>query len=352
MKSLYKRLVAVVLALVSLFCIGGVSAAWVYADGPISPTSINLGVDLFTWVAGEDQGDQTTDEKALAGEIVNILNGMNDKTVTVTVNGSPQQMTGQDAFEQLMENRQNQGSSYYPMNELAVDDPNSQALKELLGIEDDTEISAVIKIVDATSTKPGYELYTTRVDVNAKVNDEFVIPKADITNENHYIYPVNKITFVKDTSGDYIQNDIVAGYSRAIFYYQNNSTQYDGEGGRQEIRSFDVTLWNSGDSYANAVQIENGILNGPIYVDYLDQESTWFYFGASRGNGKTITCNTEGVELKVWSNETTTVGSWNESTNTYTFDSSASWFSRATYRLQLIYHEGVDPGTIEFQIND
>lgn len=266
MKSLYTRLVAVVLALVSLFCIGGVSAAWVYATGAIAPTSINLGVDLFTWVAGEDQGDQTTDEKGLAGEIVNILNDMNDKTVTVNVNGRPQQMTGQDAFEQLMENRQNQGSSSYPMNELAINDPNATALKELLGIGDDTEISAVIKIVRATSTTPGYELYTTRVDVNAKdANGNYIIPKTNITNENYYIYPVNKITFIKDSNGDYIQNNIVVGYSRAIWYYEGNNVKYDGNGGRAEIRTFDVTQWKTGASAddENAIKVEK---TGELFI--------------------------------------------------------------------------------------
>ena len=133
----FKRIVAIVLTFVCLMSVGGVAAAWTYADGPISPIQQLLDIDLFTWVAGEDQGDQTTDEKAIAGEIVDILNGMNDKTVTVTVNGREQQMTGQDAFEQLMDNRKDEGSSR-PMNEVMVDDPNAQALRELLGIADDT----------------------------------------------------------------------------------------------------------------------------------------------------------------------------------------------------------------------
>lgn len=52
MKSLYKRLVAVVLALVSLFCIGGVAAAWVYSDGPIDPVEQTLGVGLGEFLFG------------------------------------------------------------------------------------------------------------------------------------------------------------------------------------------------------------------------------------------------------------------------------------------------------------
>lgn len=54
MKSLYTRLVAVVLALVSLFCIGGVSAAWVYATGPIAPVSVTASVDIaeFAYIQG------------------------------------------------------------------------------------------------------------------------------------------------------------------------------------------------------------------------------------------------------------------------------------------------------------
>ena len=261
----FKRIVAIVLTFVCWMSVGGVAAAWVYADGPISPIQQLLDIGLFTWVAGEDQGDQTTDEKELAGEIVNILNDMNDKTVTVTVNGREQQMTGQDAFEQLMDNRKDEGSSR-PMNEMMVDDPNAQALRELLGIADDTEITAVIKFVNATSTTPGYELYTTRVDVNAKdANGNYIIPKANITNENYYIYPVNKITFVKDSNGDYIQNNIVVGYSRAIWYYEDNNVKYDGNGGRAEIRTFDVTQWKTGASAddENAIKVEK---TGELFI--------------------------------------------------------------------------------------
>ena len=52
MKSLHKRLVAVVLALVLLFCVGGVAAAWVYSDGPIEPVEQTLGVGLGEFLFG------------------------------------------------------------------------------------------------------------------------------------------------------------------------------------------------------------------------------------------------------------------------------------------------------------
>ena len=305
MTKLYAKVVAIVLAFVALLSVGGVLATWTYAEGPVVPVTSDLNVGLYVWTEGDNEGDMTGDENNLTNRLINVVNGTIDSEETFNVNGT--EMSAQDAFSTIVEQRKDQGS-YRPMNEIDGDDPNANVIREILGIEEETELSVVIKFVDDNPNDlvADYELYTTRVDVNAKdEGGNFIIPKASVDKENYYIYPVNRTTFtVTRENGKlvYKANNIYVGYSRVIWYYLNNTTKYDGNNGRDEIRTFDVTQWATGASAdaENAVKVEYDIGDFYIYSDIGQvgaENATAVYFRCVRTSwGSSSAQNFDGSE--------------------------------------------------------
>ncbi|MBE5748132.1 MAG: hypothetical protein E7344_00715 [Clostridiales bacterium] len=305
MNSVVKRLVAVVLAFVSLCCVGGVYATWTYASNTIDPSINQIATTMGVWTEGDNEGDMTVDESSLTNRLIDVINGKVSDTEIFYVDGTP--MSAQDAFNTIVEQRKDQGS-YRPMNEIDGDDPNADVIKDILNIEDNTELSVVIKFVDDNSNDlvADYELYTTRVDVNAKdEGGNFIIPKDSVDKENYYIYPVNRTTFtVTRENGNlvYKAKDIHVGYSRVIWYYLNNTTKYDGNNGRDEIRTFDVTQWATGASAdaENAVKVEYDIGDFYIYSDIGQvgtDNATAVYFRCVRTSwGSSSTQNFDGSE--------------------------------------------------------
>lgn len=284
MKSLYKRLVAVVLALVSLFCIGGVSAAWVYADGPISPIQQLLDIGIWNWTEtpGGDQGDETKEEAALREAFADILNDVDDTKISGETGEFAQynDMTKQEAFEAIIEERKNDdGNGWYSKapGEVGADDPDAEYLRKLLNIPNDSELSVMIKFV---SGGVGYELYTTRVDVDAKdANGNYVFSDDEVTKQNHYIYPVNKTTFVETSSG-IVEDKISVGYSRVLWYWDTGVSQ------TKTIRSFDVSQWAEGTS-SDPVEVDRDDASNGIYIysDIGQMETTvYFRYGNYSGN--------------------------------------------------------------------
>ena len=243
MKSVSRKLVAVVLALVSLCCTGGVYATWTYASGAPEPVLKELPVGIYVWTLGDNEGDMTIDETDLTNRFVTILNGTDTKPISGETGNFAQYngLTPQQAFNKIIDARQDKGWGFYTINELGIDDPdpNAQYIKKLLGLEEHPGFSTVIHFDDSDV---GYSLYTTRVDVNAKdENGNYVVTDQMVSDENYYIFPVNKTTFI-EKGGQIFAENIYAGYSRVIWYYEELNQQSD------EIGTFDVVLWGTGES--------------------------------------------------------------------------------------------------------
>ena len=255
MKKIYLQILTIVLAFVFIFGAGGVYAAWAYAEGSIENLTQMMDIDLFEWTEtpGGDQGEETKEEEAVRDAVADVLTEVLSGTNTTAAN----------TFKEVISDRKG-GISFLAPNEISIDDdPDAAALKELFGIDDDSALSAILRFTD---DGVGYELYTTRIDLYEKdANDEYVIPDEWIENENVYLYPVNKTTFVQKTETvngqqvtTVVEDKIAVGYSRCIWYYENAWTQTD-------IRSFDVTEWRSGANPTNADAIKVNV-TGNFYL--------------------------------------------------------------------------------------
>ena len=299
----FKRIVAIVLTFVCLMSVGGVAAAWTYADGPISPIQQLLDIVLWSWTEtpGGDQGDETKEEVALRDAFADILNGVENDTL-ITDGSEYDGMTKQQAFEAIIEERKTENVNGimqwmgYGAKEVGLDDPDTAYLKTLLGVKDDSTLSCVIKFTTESTTNPGYELYTTRIDVNGfddkdedgvqDDGEENFIPWENVEAENYYIYPVNKTTFVKKTETvdgqqvtSIVEDKMTVGYSRCIRYYEDYNTPSN------TIRSFDVTQWKEG-TESDAVLLDD---NNKEYFIYSDigqaQQTVYFRYGNLAANG-------------------------------------------------------------------
>lgn len=234
--KLKTKMLAIVLAFVCIFSVAGVSATWVYAEGPIDLTNVNLGIGMYVWTdrPEDNQGDMSLEETTVTNNLTDILTDVLDSG-----SSSPEA----EEFNDIIADRKNDtGGGLFATapKEVGIDDPDAAGLRRLLGIEDDSSLSAIIKF---TSDAVGYELYTTRVDVNAKdENGNYVFADDEVDAKNHYIYPVNKTTFTKKADGTVVADTISVGYSRVIWYYETGGQE------SSTIRSFDVTLWAKGDS--------------------------------------------------------------------------------------------------------
>ena len=254
MKKIYLQILTIVLAFVFIFGAGGVYAAWAYAEGDVESTDANLGIGMYVWTdrPEDNQGDMSFEETTVTNNLTDILTDVLDSG-----SSSPEA----EEFNDIIADRKSDtGGGLFATapKEVGIDDPDAAGLRRLLGIEDDSELSAIIKF---TNDAVGYELYTTRVNVNAKdSNGNYVFADDEVDAKNHYIYPVNKTTFTKKADGTVVADTISVGYSRVIWYYETGGQE------SSTIRSFDVTLWAKGDS-ADPVKVladQNFYIHGDI----------------------------------------------------------------------------------------
>ncbi len=315
-----KRL-CVVLVLLTLFTVGGVFASWVYPDDltAVFYKDFKVDLDMFEYIEGSDEmvtGEVVVAEK-FAEELGKMLSSPNSTTL-----------------DEIVEARKDKGG-WFSINELAADDPADEGVKlrELLGLDEFPELTVIIKF---TSGTPGYELFTTRVDVDAKdENGNYIIPEEEFENETTFIYPVNRVTFSRDSSGKYVANKVVVGYSRAIYYYETPTSQ-------STTRTYDVSTWAMGTDFASAIPMENEIIGKEITVQNIDkQKEVYFEFsvggwgGASTGRYR-VTTQTEGLTATIY----------NSSYNVVNGN-----LSRGTYYVKLSYSTTEEPENFKFTLS-
>jgi len=262
------RIFALALLILFTVAIGTVYATFNYSiEMPyLFQKDTALVVENFSYVPGASE--MVSGEVAVAEKFVEELN----KSLTTSV---------QTQLEGYIEDRKDKGSSWFPINELAADDPEANGLRELLGIDNYPELTVIIKFLSGV---PAYELYTTRVDVDAvDKNGNYVIPEEEFQSETTFIYPVNRTTFQVLADGTYVANHVTVGYSRAIYYYETPTQQ-------STIRTYDVSTWAEGISFDTAITMENSIIGKEITVQNIDkQKEVYFEFtvggwqGASTG---------------------------------------------------------------------
>ena len=303
------RIFAVLVMVVCLVATGGVYASWNYATGAPDDSNSPLNVELgsFNYVEGDD--DMIGGEISVADRFVKEINKVISNPSSTTL-------------DEIVEARQDR--SWFTINEIAADDPNSEGaqLRELLGLSDFPELTVIIKFINSGC---GYELFTTRVDVDEK--DEFghyVIPESEFANETTYIYPVNRTTFVSDGKGGYVADKVTVGYSRTIYYYD-----YQGGWGNSQstkTRTYDVSTWAEGTSYQTAVTIESGIIGDEITVQNIETtKEVYFKFTVSSRGKYAFTTSTSGLSARIYNTSYSDVTNNNLSTNT-------------TYYLKLTYN--------------
>ena len=221
MTKLTSKIIAIVFAVVALFSITGVAATWIYAEGKVTNVHVHMPVTInqFKYWTGS--------ENLSAGEQVAVqgfVDAINDETEKAVI-------------ESVVDDRMD--TSRY-MNEVGSMDPDANTnetykqMLKILGLEENQNVSVVIKFIkNWFNNVTGYEVYTTTFDLST-------LKQSDFNNETYVVYPVNRTTFVKN--GDtYSVNSTSVVCCRAMWYYQDNNNQYDGTGGKDAIRSFDVT---------------------------------------------------------------------------------------------------------------
>ena len=293
MTKLYAKVVAIVLAFVSVLSIGGVFAMWVYTEGPIEGINQSLGLGIYVWTENDNSGDMTGEEADLTNRVVNIINGE-----VTTEDGK----NAKEVLETIVKNRSDAGRVWgYNVNEIAADE--AAELKTLLGL-DGSSLTTIIKFIYGTSwnnrnTVVGYELFTTRVDLDGRYDsnkdgkvdetDDYSIPDEAFdkeNGENWYIYPVNRTTFTTKTENGktvYVADEVQVGYSRTIEYYETATTQKAGS------RTYDVAQWSTGLDRNNAVQINK---TGDFYIynnigQMTPETPAYFYYDGSTGRNAT-----------------------------------------------------------------
>ena len=282
-----KRLSLIVVSitlLIIIFATIGVSATWLYPIGAPKDQEISSDISLspFHYVEGDDE--MIPDEVAISDRFIKEVNKVLADDTTTTL-------------DEIVEARKDR--SWFTINEIAADDPNNEGsmLRELLGLSDFPELTVIIKF---TNSGCGYELFTTRVDVDAKdEHNNYVIPESEFQNETTYIYPVNRITFTSDGNGGYVADKVSVGYSRTIYYYD-----YQGGWGNSQstkTRTYDVSTWAEGSSISTAVAIESEILGRDITVQNIaEQKEVYFKFTAASRSKYVFTSNTAGLTGRIY----------------------------------------------------
>ncbi len=312
----FRRIFVAVLLLVMVLSTGGVFAVWTYPNEPPEnlDSSLSLSLGQFEYIDG--------DEEMTPSEIV-VTNKFTTELSKMFSNPDSTQL------DEIVESRKDKGG-WFAINELAADDPSGDgaAIRELLGLTDHPELTVIIKFV---SGSPGYELYTTRVDVDAKDTDgNYIIPEVEFNNETTYIYPVNRTTFISDGKGGYVADHVSIGYSRTIYYYETPFSKTD-------VRTYDVSTWAEGTSFSTAVEIESSIVGRIITVQNIDREKTaYFKFTVPQRGRYSFVSRTSGLTGKI-TNASGTAVTGNLSTNT-------------TYYLTLTYSTEDDPQHFVFSL--
>ncbi len=296
------------LAVAMLFSIGGVNADWTYFINALNleHSLSDMEASHFVYIEGDEE--MVTAESVFAE---NFTKEINDSTSEIHT---------------IIEARRDKGNWFMPIGELAVNDPEAAGLKELLGLTDYPEITAIIKFTNST---PAYELYTTRVNVDEKdENGNYVIPASAFDNETTFIYPVNKTVF-KIENGKYVPDYVSVGYSRTIWYYETPTTQSD-------VRTFDVSAWQEGTSSSTALEIETGVIDKEITIQNTESnKEVWVTFTPTARNT---------TYSFVGANCTGTV--FNASGNTVTGGMSRN----NIYNIRIEYHTIGTPENIRFTI--
>lgn len=322
--SVVKKMALLITALLVVSSATGVFAVWNYAsaDPHDYSSGVKMSMDVFHFVEGDEE--MVLGEAVLADRFIKEVNKMLD---------SP----NSTKLDEIFDARQDR--SWFTINELALDDPNSEGaqIRELLGIKDFPDLTIIIKFV---SGNPGYELYTTRVDVDAvDENGNYVIPEEEFVNETTYIYPVNRTTFKSDGNGGYVADKVTVGYSRTIYYYDYANGSW-GNSQSTKTRTYDVSTFSEGDSMGNSVEIESGIIGKEITVQNIDKEKTVYFKFQVPSRGKYVfSTTTPGLSGVICNSNGTEISS---NTNLQT---------RTTYYLKLTYSAVGEPEHFKFTIS-
>lgn len=310
--------------IISILATVGVYANWAYPTGAPDDksTSSNITLSPFHYVEGDDE--MIVDEVAVTERFVQEVNKMIDDDRTTTL-------------DEIVDARKDR--SWFTINELAADDPNGEGaqLRELLGLADFPELTVVIKFVSGGC---GFELFTTRVDVDAKDEHEnYIIPESEFANETTYIYPVNRITFKSNGNGGYEADKVSVGYSRTIYYYDYQGGSW-GNSQSTKTRTYDVSTWAEGSSISTAVEIESAIIGREITVQNIAQEKeAYFKFSASSRSRYYFTSNTAGLTGRIYNSSGQDVTESTLSRNT-------------TYYLKLTYTTTGEPENFKFVLDN
>ncbi|MBO7215256.1 MAG: hypothetical protein J6V66_07200 [Clostridia bacterium] len=287
MKS-FRPLTYILVSLFTVMLIGGAFATFVYQSSPPDDVTgdVSLSLNKFEYYEGGDYMEMA--EELVTNKFV---------TEMTTMLKSP----NSTRLDEVIEARKDRGGWFMSPKEFAANDVAGESveLRQILELDKYPELTVIIKFVSGT---PGYELFTTRVNVDAKdENGNFVIPEEEFSEETTFIYPVNRTTFKSDGKGGYVVDHVTVGYSRAIYYYETATAQ-------NTTRTYDVSTWAEGNSFSTAVEIESGIVGKEITVQNIDKEKTaYFKFKVpSRGRYKFSTttpgltgliCNSSGVAV-------------------------------------------------------
>ncbi|MBQ2711305.1 MAG: hypothetical protein IJF66_05125 [Clostridia bacterium] len=316
---------AIFLLVITVISIGGVYATFTYSIDPphLLEQDLQLKVEPFTYLPGANE--MVSGEVAVTERFVAELNKIaKDKNST--------------ELDEIIEARKDKGSAWWPINELAADDPEASALREILGIDEYPELTVIIKFLNSV---PAYELYTTRVDVDAKDKDgNYIIPEEEFVSETTFLYPVNRTTFTVLADGTYSAKEVTVGYSRAIYYYETPTQQ-------STTRTYDVSTWAEGISFNTAITMESGIIGKVITVQNIDQQKeVYFKFTVNSNANYTFTPHVEGLTAQVYNSSQQAVG--NSNANGWSGRLTGSAWGGTTYYLKLVYNTDTDPTDMKF----
>lgn len=322
-----RRICSLIVLSVCILSAGGAYAIWSYPTTRVDDYQLGKSITIEVFDIIEGDNDMVMGEAVVAERLVAEINKMNTNASTTTL-------------DEITEARKDKGGWFASVNELAADDPDDVGaqLKQLLGLDEFPELTLIIKFVDE---EPGYELFTTRVDVDAvDENGNYIIPEEEFSNETTFIYPVNRTTFKMGEDGAYVVDHATVGYSRAIYYYDTPTQQ-------TTTRSYDVSTWAEGHSFDTAVTMENEIVGKEITVENIDKEKEVYFkctvggWGGLSSGVYNVTTETEGLRANIY----------NSSGQDVTGQTLGSSWGTSTYYLKLTYAtEGV-PEDFKFTLS-
>ena len=311
MKFTSKVMLPIMIVILAI-AVGGVFASWNFYERAPHSESTDFGVTVkeFAWTGSEEM---VNGETQVVTRFIEEINKSSTETI----------------IHDLIAAREDKGNWFAPIRELAADDPEAEGLIELLGIDKYPELTVIIKFIDGT---PAYELYTTRVDVDAKdSNGNYIITDEQVNNETMWIYPVNRTTF-SVVGGKYEVDTVTIGYSRAIWYYEDPYTKSD-------IRTFDVVLWEEGKNMDTAITLETAVIGEKITIQNIDaKKDVWFKFVPNRTATYTFTMANSSTSVEVYNSSGNRITNYNLTRNN-------------TYYIKVSYNQqDLKIGNMEFTI--